>query len=165
LRVAWRAFDILLRLPDAPEELPDDVKRLMRVHAGALMRLGVPVGSGNIVFDSIEDKASDFDRELQRVGQSLLLVEGEGGQSFGAWIAVRWPKVGKREWDVRCRSFLFTLDGGEAKRVPAVTAPAVYHDLRAVSVGELTLGRREYWVNTGSSCTGGRFPALSRKGR
>jgi hypothetical protein len=161
------AFDVLLRLAEAEEELPGDVKGVLRKHSRALTQLGIPLGSCHLVFDS-KDKPLDFDRELHRVGHSLLLVEGENGRTFGALIAVRWPKVGTELLDTRCGSFLFTLEGGEATRYSAVKPAVLFHTREDVCVGELRLGlkrgKKDYSIEATRSFTGGRFPALFGKG-
>jgi hypothetical protein len=58
---------------------------------------------------------------------------------------------------------LFTIDGDEVTRYPTTTPPVLFHDLRKICVGGLTIdmGTREYSVEVGSSCSGGEFPALS----
>jgi hypothetical protein len=157
------AFDILLGIPESDEELPP-LSGLVKEHAGVLEQLGVPLASSLRCFNSTIQPA-DFDKWLDRTGQSLVLVEGEGGRTFGALVAVRWPKLGSTANDVWCRSFLFTLDGEEATRFSAVSPAVLFHDLEKVSVGELRLDltSREYSVDANSSCTGGRFPALSGK--
>jgi hypothetical protein len=91
---------------------------------------------------------------MHRVGQSLLVVEGDDGRAFGAVVAIRWPKGGNEARDVLCRSFLVTIDGEEATRFSAVMPPV---DLAP------DLKKKGYSVDANSSCTGGRFPALSGK--
>jgi hypothetical protein len=158
-----RAFDILLRLPEGNEELPELVG-LVKKHAKALEHLGIPLGFLIARFKSTF-RPEAFDEHLYRVCPSLLVVEGDSGLTFGAYVAIRWPKLGSTAKDVWCRSFLFTVDGEEATRYPTATPPALFHDREKIRIGELTLDmtKREYSVNAPSSCTGGRFPALSGK--
>jgi hypothetical protein len=158
-----RAFDVLLRLPEGNEELPE-LKRPVKKHAKALEQLGIPLGYALLWFTS-NVKPEDFDDRLERVGPSLLVVEGDSGLTLSAYVAIRWPKLGSTAKDVWCRSFLFTLDGEEAVRFPVASPPVLFHNLEKIRVGELTLDmtKREYSVNAPSSCTGGRFPALSGK--
>jgi hypothetical protein len=110
------------------------------------------------------DTPEEFDRWACRVGQTLLLVEGDG-RTFGALVAVPWPKSGSSAKDVWCRSFLFTLEGEEATRFPATTSPVLFHNGEKICVGELTidLTKKKYSVDGNASCTGGRFPAISGK--
>jgi hypothetical protein len=156
-----RAFDVLSRLPEGDEELPE-LKGLVKKHAKALEQLGVPLASLDLWFDA-DEMPEGFDDDLSRLGQSLLLVVGDGGRTFGAMIAIRWPKLGNTTKDVWCRSFLFTIDGEEATRFSAVTPPVLFHSREKICVGELTLDltNEEYSINANSSCTGGRLPAGS----
>jgi hypothetical protein len=84
-----RAFDVLSRLPEGTEELPV-LKGLVRKHAKALEQLGVPLGCA--VLRVLPGFTPDlFDEYLCRIGQTLLLVEG-GRRTFGALVAIPWPK-------------------------------------------------------------------------
>jgi hypothetical protein len=158
-----RAFDVLSRLPEGDEELLE-LDGLAKKHAKALEELGIPLALSLRRLNSTV-KAEDFDAKLYRTGQSLLLVEGDGGRTFGALIAIGWPKLGSTAKDVWCRSFLFTVDGETAVRYPAVTPLVLFHNLEKICVGEMTLEltKNEYSVDANSSCTDGRFPALSGK--
>jgi hypothetical protein len=62
-------------------------------------------------------------------------------------------------------SFLFTNDGEEKARFSATTPPVLFHNPEKICVGEVTLDltKEEYSVDANSSCTSGRFPALSGK--
>jgi hypothetical protein len=158
-----RAFDVLLRLPEGDEELPE-LKGLVKDHAKALDQLGVPLTAAvRWVYET--DPPEGFDDCLYRVGQSLLLLEDRGGSVFGALITIPWPKLGTTAKDVWCGSFLFTLDGGETKRFPAATPPVLFYNEDKICAGELTLDlkKEEYSVDATSSCTGGLFPAASGK--
>jgi hypothetical protein len=158
-----RVFDVLSRLPEGGEQLPEFCGLLKR-HAKVLEQLDIPLGFSLPRFHR-GSKPSTFDSWLGRAGRSLLLVEGDGGRTLGALVAIRWPEQGKPAQDVRCRSFLFIIDGGEATVFAAATPPVLFHDERKLSVGELTLDmtKHEYSVEAKSSCTGGRFPGLSGK--
>jgi hypothetical protein len=50
-----------------------------------------------------------------------------------------------------------------ARRFGAATPPMLFHDRQKICVGELTLDltRGGYSIDATSSCTGGRFPAVS----
>jgi hypothetical protein len=158
-----RAFDVLSHLPEGDEELPE-LEGLVKKHAKVLEQLGIPLGFVQRQFSSAM-KPGEFDAWLYRSGQSLLLIEDDGVRTFGAWCAIRWPKLGSTAKDVWCRSFLFTIDGEAATRFSAVTAPVLFHSLENICVGELAIDVtwKELSVDANSSCTGGRFPALSGK--
>jgi hypothetical protein len=157
-----RAFDVLSHLPEGNEELPF-LSGLVWRNAKALEQLGIPLGFAvrRVVPTNTPE---EFDDWVFRIGQTLLLVEGSG-RTFGALITIPWPKSGSPAKDVWCRSFLFTLEGEEPTRFPATTPPVLFHNGEKICVGELTihLGRREYLLDRHSSCTGGRFPAISGK--
>jgi hypothetical protein len=158
-----RAFDVLSRLPEGVEELPE-LDGLVKKHVKALEQLGVPLAT---LFPHCfsDDKVLGLDFWLDRIGRSLLLVEGDGGVTFGALITIRWPKLGSTAKDVWCRSFLFTIDGEEATRFSATTPPVLFHNEEKICIGELTLDLVRHWYSVGakSSCTGERFPSLSGK--
>jgi hypothetical protein len=157
-----RAVDVLSRLPEGDETLPE-LDPLALKHVKALEQLGVPLASSELVFTGFY-LPSVFDAQLCRVGRSLLLVEGDEGRTLGALIAIPWPQLRCTAKDVWCRSFLFTIDGEEVTRYPAVTPPALSHDLEKICVGELVVKvtkQRRYWIDASSTCTGGRFPAMS----
>jgi hypothetical protein len=156
-----RALDVLSCLPEGDEELPP-LFGLVEMYGKALEHFGVPLASLGPVFRSGK-KPEEFDEWSRRIGHSLLLVEGEGGRAFGALIAIRWPKVGNTAKDVWRRSFLFTVDAPEPTRFLTVAPLVLFHDQEKLCVGELTLDlkKREYSVDSNSSCTDGRFPAVS----
>jgi hypothetical protein len=157
-----RAFDVLSRLPEGDEVLPK-LYGLVEKHVKALEQLCVPLGCFGWWFKGWV-KRPKFDVELNRTGHSLMIVEN-GGHVFGAFIATRWPRSGRTEKDVWRRSFLFTIDGGEATRFSATTEPVLFHSRGRLCVGELRLDlrKRKYSIDAKSSCTGGRFPALTGK--
>jgi hypothetical protein len=157
-----RAFDSLSRLPGGTEELPV-LEGLVEKHAKGLEQLGVPLGFA-VRRVSARLSPEKFDEWLCRMGQTLLVVEGNG-HTFGALITIPWPESGSSAKDVWCRSFLFTLEGEEATRFPATTAPVLFHDREKFCVGELTidLTKKEYSLDGNSGCTSGRFPAMSGK--
>jgi hypothetical protein len=157
-----RAFDVLSRLPEGNEEFPV-LSGLVGKHARALEQLGVPLGFAvRRVLPGFTPE--EFDDWLFRIGQTLLLVKGNG-RTFGALVAIPWPKSENAAKDVWCRSVLFALEGEEATRFPATTPPVLFHNGEKICVGELTidLAKKEYSLDGTSSCTGGRFPAISGK--
>jgi hypothetical protein len=162
LALEKRAFDVLSRLSEGNEELPV-LSGLVGKHAKALEQLGVPLGFARRRVLST-NTPEQFDEWVFRMGQTLLVVEGNG-HTFGALITIPWPESGSSAKDAWCRSFLFTLEGEEATRFPATTAPVLFHNREKVCVGELTidLTKKKYSLDGDSSCTGGRFPAISGK--
>jgi hypothetical protein len=137
---------------------------VLRKHAKALEGLGVPLASAKWEIDEFNG-AEEWAGELYRVVPSLVLGELEGGGTFGAFIAIGWPKLGSTAKDEGRRSFLFTVDGPESRRFATVTPATIGYDLDKLCVGELTvdLTTRSCWTDTRWSCTGGHFPALSGK--
>jgi hypothetical protein len=102
-------FDVLSRVPEGDERLPD-FSRLLKRHAKALEQLDIPLASSLPRFRRAS-KPRTFDTWSGRAGQSLLLVEGDDGRTLGAWMAIRWPELGKPAQDVWLGSFLFIIDG------------------------------------------------------
>jgi hypothetical protein len=163
----WRLFDILAHLPEAAETLlPFD--GLLGAHVEAMDRLGIPLGFAVWAFGSDEVfDSTTFDADMCREAPSLLLAEAEGGSVFGAFVAIRWPKFDSSTTDRWCGSFLFTIDGAEAKRFPAVTPPMIAHSNGKVSIGELTLDllKNEFSIDETHRCTAAplQFPVSAGK--
>jgi hypothetical protein len=164
-----RAIDVLSRLAQGVEELSEE-EGLVKEHAKALEQLGVPLACCVQRCLSV-NALGVFDDTFHGVGQSLLLVESDDGRTFGALIAIRWPKLGVTATDVRCRSFLFTMEGVEATRFRTAASPALFHGRHKICVGELTLDLSDqslYWdpathvhrwkhrYSCGTESTGGR---------
>jgi hypothetical protein len=164
-----RLFDILAILPEATETLPQ-FEGVLGAHVDAVERLGIPLALACVkirsgqAFGPAED---DFEPRKCRVVPSVLLAEVEGGLVIGAFVAIRWPKIRSSATDRWCGSFLFAIDGAEAKRFPAVTPPIIAHSRGKLSVGELALdlAKKEFSIDETCRCTAPplQFPASAGK--
>jgi hypothetical protein len=163
-------FDVLLRLPDAPEALPEWTG-LLALHGQALGKVGVRLAAARFMIGSkCEFSGPAFAKKMAGAAPTLLLVSGADGSCFGAFVAVEWAGTQGLSCDFSWSSFLFTIDGQKATRYRTVRDVHVFHtgDWEFLSVGELRLramgvgGAREYAVTTGFECAE-KFPPIAGK--